>query len=159
MKKLSKDSLIKQFKILVDTREQLPYKFPKKQMETIGLPYGDYTIEYDGKSYLDQIVVERKSRVGELFSASGSSRDRFERELEKMRDVKYKWIMCEFDFMEMTNNPPPGLLEISVVYGSIASWQIKYNIPFIFTGNRQNTRNLLWKYFYNFTKYEILKLK
>lgn len=155
MRKKSLDTQIKELVIATDTREQLSYKFGNTAFAT--LPYADYSVVYRGKLYLDKIAIERKSSVSELYSATGRERDRWERELEKMKSVKFKWVLCEFNFMDIVNAQPPGKLEASCVYGSICSWQIEYGIPFIFAGNRANARGLMWKLFYEFVKKEVLK--
>ena len=157
MRKPSVDTLIKQFQIIVDTREQTPYKFSNSISR--GLKCGDYTVAYNGKSYEDKIVVERKSNVSELFAFSGSQRDRFCKELEKMKDVKYKYLLMEFELMDIVNSQPPGLLEPSIVFSTLCSFAIRYQIPFLFCGNRNNARGIMYKLFEFFIKYEVLKIK
>ena len=154
MRKPSQDSIIRKFNILIDTREQQPYLFPNSVEYT--LPYGDYSIEYNGAYYYNQIIVERKGAVSELFSATGSQRDRWERELEKLRVIPIRLVLCEFDYMDIVNDQPPGKLPASAVYGSIAKWHGVFNIPFIFCGNKRNARGFLFKLFYEFVKYKIV---
>ena len=156
MRKPSVDTLIKQFQIVIDTREQTPYKFSNSISR--GLKYGDYTVSYNGKSYEDKIVIERKSAISELYSATGKERERWERELEKLKKVEIKMVLCEFSFLDIVNFPPPGILEASAVYGSIASWQVVYGVPFIFCQNRNNARAYTWKVFYEFVKHRILEV-
>ncbi len=157
MRKPSQKSLIERFRIIVDSREQTPYRYPRSYVR--GLPYGDYTVEYDERLYLDKIVIERKSNVSELFAFSGSQRDRFVRELEKMKDVKYKYLVFEFELLDIVNKQPPGLLDPKIVYSTLCSFAIKYNIPFLFCGNRVNARAMTYKLFEFFVKYEILGIK
>lgn len=155
MRKPSLDTEIKKMVILTDTREQLPYKFPNQRF--CKLDYADYTVEYDGKSYLDQIVIERKSNVSELFQATGSSRERWCRELERMKDVPVRFVLCEFSFNDIVNCQPPGILSASAVYGSCIKWHGVDGLPFIFCGNRVNARGYLYKIFYEYVKWKILK--
>jgi len=155
-KKQEQEELINRFKILTDTREQQPYGFPNTKIVT--LPYGDYTVEYDGKSYLDKICIERKGSISELFSFSGKGRERFIRELEKMKDVKFKYILIEGDFLSIVNDQPPGILPASNVYATIFSFMIKYQITPLFFNNHQNGRSALYKILQFFVKYEILKI-
>ena len=157
-RKQSKESLLKEFKVVVDSGEQLPYKFGKDRTIIQGLPYGDYTLIYNGRLYHDQIVIERKSRVSELFAFSGSQRDRFCRELEKMKDVKYKYLLFEFSLLDIVNKQPPGILSASIVYSTICSFAIKYQIPFLFCDNRINARGITYKLLEFFFKYEVLEL-
>jgi len=154
--KEKQNETINKFIILTDTREQKPYKFPNTKICT--LPYGDYTVEYDGKNYLDQIVIERKGGVGELFGFAGTGRERFVRELEKMRDVKYKYILCEFDYLSIVNNQPPGILPASQVYATMFSFMIKYQITPLFFNSYANGRDALYTILRYFVKYEILKI-
>ena len=155
MKKLSIKDQIQDFTILVDSREQTPWKFDNSIIK--GLPSGDYSIQWHGMDMNNRIVIERKSSVSELFSASGTDRDRWERELERLKDVEYKWVICEFPFLDFVNNTPPGKMLPSVVYGSICSWMIKYKIPFIFCENRINARSVAYKLLQFFVKYEIIE--
>lgn len=156
-KKDELDEKLNRFKILTDTREQIPFKFPNTKV--CCLPYGDYTVEYDGKSYIDQIVIERKGGIGELFGFSGTGRERFVRELEKMEGVKYKYILIEGDYLSIVNNQPPGIMPASTVYATIFSFMIKHNITPLFFNNHQNCRSALYIIFKFFVKYEILGIK
>jgi hypothetical protein len=157
MRKPSLDSLIKKMVILTDNREQTPWRFPNQRNCT--LKSGDYSVEYDGKSYEDIIIIERKSSVSEIFSATGSGRERWERELERLQGVYYRFVLCEFDYMSFLNDAPPGRLATSAVYGSIPSWHIQYNTPFVMCGNRVNARAYAYKIFYEFIKYKVLENK
>ena len=157
MKKKSKESLINNFKIFTDNREQNPWTYAGYTIFGT-LSYGDYTIFHNGKIYSDQIIIERKGAVSEIFQASGKERERFEKELEKMKDAPHKYILCEFDFMEATNNPPPGVMSITSVYGSICKWMVFYNIPFIFCGNRRNARAVCFKLLQEYFEHKILNL-
>jgi len=157
MKKPSIDALCRDFDIIQDTREQEPFKFNRAIVQ--GLPFGDYTIVHNGKNYINEIVCERKGSVSEIYALTGKERDRFERELQKMTVSRRRFVLCEFDYLELVQNPPPGILEPQSVYGTIISFWTRYNIPFFFMGNRANARNFLYKTFYFFVKYEILKIK
>ena len=154
--KKDEEKAINDFRVVVDNREQLPFKFSNIMYTT--LPYGDYTIEYAGKIYIDKIVIERKGNVSELFAFSGSNRERFCRELEKMKNEKYKYLLFEFDFMDIVNKQPYGKLPASTVFATLFSFMIKYQITPLFCGNRTNARNTLYKLFQFFVKYEILGL-
>ena len=157
MKKIDKEKL-DEFLIQVDNREQVPWLFGNRTVFK-SLPAGDYTVIYNDVSYQDKIVIERKSSVSELFQATGRERERFERELEKLAVVKYKWIVCEFDYLAIVNEQPPGILQPIAVYGSILAWHVKFNVPFFFAGNRKNARASSYKLLENYVKYKILELK
>lgn len=81
-------------KIIRDTREKNPFNFffyPEIELEVRKLDCGDYLIEDK------QIIFERKATSGEIYLnlASKKNKDRFFREIEKLK--KYKaYIICEF---------------------------------------------------------------
>lgn len=65
------------------------------------LDQGDYAIE----GYEDLMVIERKGSVSEWAQNLGVNWDRFERELERSRHIKYFWIVLEFDMKDVMNFP------------------------------------------------------
>ena len=78
------------FTIIVDTREQLPFDFERFGVETVrqGLTAGDYGIV--GMP----VVVERKTGE-DLYSCMTVGRDRFERELERLRSYEFSAVVVE----------------------------------------------------------------
>jgi len=158
---MTKDDIeaINKFKILTAKNEQLPYKFPNTKFFTMPMGHGDYTIEYNNRAYYSKIVAERKSSVTELYEATGSQRARWERELENLSKIDIKVVLCEFSYLDIVNKQNHGKLSSASVYGSICKWQAVYGIPFIFCENRANARNFLYKMFFEYVKYKILKLK
>ena len=86
---------------VVDSREQLPLQLgPPMRDEfedggsyTDGLSEGDYSVAIDGKAPLP-VRLERKS-LGDLYGCVGFGRDRFERELERLRQYDYCALILE----------------------------------------------------------------
>jgi DNA excision repair protein ERCC-4 len=70
-------------KILIDTREQLPFTFTAYDVapEPAALPVGDYSLP----GFQDRASIERKSLEDLIGCLMGSNRERFERELYKAR--------------------------------------------------------------------------
>ena len=74
--------------VLIDTREQdlhilkdldslsVPYKRRK-------LDYGDYSFEWNGKSYENEIIIERKATFDELIGNFTKGRKRFQNEFRR----------------------------------------------------------------------------
>ena len=147
---------INSFTVQIDTREQTPWKFDKS--ESICLPYGDYSLKYEDKSYIGEIAIERKSSVSELYGFTGKERDRFVREMERMKDVKYKYILCEFNYLDIARFDY-GKVQPTTVMATIWSFCIKYQIPILFCGNRCQARATLYKLFQFYVKYSVLGMK
>lgn len=97
--------------IIIDTREKKnPWQFDKTSA-TISfrkLDTGDYSI--DGME--DILCIERKASVAEL--AQNITDKRFARELERMVNFKYKFLILEFDYRHIDVFPEGGSLPPNV---------------------------------------------
>ena len=91
--------------ILVDTREQRPYQFPRQVVAT--LPTGDYSLVVKSAAGTQQhgIVVERKTKE-DLFSSLGQRRARFEREMQRMAGYDYAALVIEATLDDLLRKPP-----------------------------------------------------
>ncbi len=76
------------------------------QIELSSLKTGDYSI----KGFENEICIERKASVSEL--ASNITEKRFQREIERMSEIRHPFIFLEFSMREIdrypfcTNLPP-----------------------------------------------------
>lgn len=80
--------------LLVDSREQLPLKFEGiegvDKVETIGLPFGDYTCMIDGRQV--PVCFDRKS-LGDLYGTMTNGYERWKREMAKAKEHGHKLIL------------------------------------------------------------------
>jgi len=67
------------------------------------LDTGDYTIEMDGVCMSSYVTIERKGSISEW--AKNVTEARFERELERLDDIQYAWILLEFNMTDVLNYP------------------------------------------------------
>jgi len=83
--------------IIIDTREKFPWSFDKTSASTVvrKLDTGDYAIE----GLEDVLCIERKMSVAEI--ANNITAERFERELKRMAEFKYKFLILEFDYRDI----------------------------------------------------------
>lgn len=105
-------------KIIIDTREQKPWKF--RSPIVAALKTGDYSVA----GFEDRICIERKSCVSEI--AGNFIEDRFWREMERMSTFDRK--ICIFEF-------PESLVAIYPRLSGIPKWKQKYirvRPPFLF---------------------------
>lgn len=135
--------------IIKDTREKEgkgwtwePEEEAKNGIKIVGtidqvLDAGDYSI----KGFEDQIRIERKQNFSELFGnmTPVANRERFERELEKLRNVPYRYLLIEgtitSDLLGMTvpqffKSPPSSALMRWLI-----GLQMDYDINFIPVGD------------------------
>lgn len=124
------------FTILIDTREQRPFKFEGfkgdakdkerpliVRTEIATLQTGDYSI----RGFENRYVVERKSAI-DLFGCIGRDRERFEREIDRMN--KLEWggdVLVESDWRDLMLRPPEfSKLQPKTISRTIKSWRFGY---------------------------------
>ena len=129
--------------IVVDTREQKPYRFTRCQVKT--LPTGDYSLV----GLEDCIAIERKS-AADLAGSLGSGRARFRRELERLAQLDYAAIVVEASLKQLLQPPPFSRMHPKAVVNSMLAWSVQYRMPVFFAGDRAHghavTYQLLTKY-------------
>lgn len=122
-----------QFAVVVDSREQAPYRFTgilddKTCLEIVvplrhyGLKSGDYSIA----GLEDVVAVERKS-LKDFYQSISSERDRFEREIARLNEsYRYALVVIEGDYEAIAN--PQGFTTVAAktAFRTIQSWEVRY---------------------------------
>ena len=123
---LNPDALV----ALVDTREQWPLEL-NLPTERATLPTGDYTLQ----GMEEDICVERKS-LPDLVSCLTSGRERFERELQRMRAYPSRAVVVEAGWHDLATGNYRSRLNPKSATPTVASWTGRFCVPFLFLGNR-----------------------
>jgi hypothetical protein len=123
------------FVILVDGREKSPWHFksiPSKsdsnlivQTKYAHLKTGDYTIE----GMESVISIERKSKP-DAYMSFGINRGRFEKELERLSEMRYAAVIFESDWTDLVRQPPHSDFNPRSMFGSIVAWSQRYGVQF-----------------------------
>ena len=93
------DDFRKSARIIVDTREKNNFSiinfFNENEIKwkSHKLNFGDYSLELDGRSYENSIVIERKGSLDELAGNLTKGRERFGREFERAHKERCKVIL------------------------------------------------------------------
>ena len=66
----------------------------------------------------------------------GPERDRFKRELLRLRAYPCKAVVIEADLKTIMAGRYRSKVSPAAVIGSIASWMTRYRVPFVFCGDR-----------------------
>lgn len=134
------------FVVIVDSREQAPYSFSGfvsdakdgrrpliVRTKVQGLTTADYSIE----GFEDHVAVERKS-LEDLYGTIGAGRDRFERELQRLSELKVAHVVIEATWPQIVGSPPKRTkLPPKTVFRSINAWEQRYpTIHFHAMGSR-----------------------
>lgn len=107
--------------------------------EEFKLKTGDYTI----KGLEDIFTIERKSSTAEI--AMNIYQPRFERELERLEQLKYPIIICEFEFNDILIFPHNSGIPQNkwhklrttgnYLFGRIMDYQVRFKTRWIFAGD------------------------
>jgi hypothetical protein len=136
------------FTILIDTREQEPWEFFDVETKAHALQTGDYTIE----GCADFLCIERKKSAGEL--NKNIVTPRFNKELDRMLDFKYAYLILEFSIDDILNFPvgsniPKHIWKKLKVTGRymlkrLAEIEIDYNVRVLPCGTRVAAQHMAY---------------
>ena len=124
------------FRVIVGTREQLPYDFstlwdgPAGRSNLIdvpvvrlGLPVADYAIEgHPG------FILERKSKA-DLYGSISQARENFESRLRRMHDeFDSPWVLVEAEWYELLTAPPQhSKFSPKSLTRTILAWMVRFH--------------------------------
>jgi len=133
------------FDVIVDTREQYPWSFASSTIIDNVIHKKLDTGDYSMAGFEDVLCIERKKSVAEL--ATNITDDRFKRELERMAQFKYKFLLLEFNYYQIDQYPEgsdipkrlQGKIKVtgSFIIKCLTEIQIKHDIHIMACGNAQ----------------------
>lgn len=129
--------------IIIDSREQRPLHFKALASARGTLATGDYSIA--GLTHL--VAVERKS-LDDLLACVGRDRDRFKRELQRLRTHRFRLLVIEADAATIDRGEWRSNLQPSHVLGSLAAWQAQYGLPVWLAGDHDGAARYVERYLY-----------
>uniref|UniRef100_A0A6M3LR84 Putative nuclease n=1 Tax=viral metagenome TaxID=1070528 RepID=A0A6M3LR84_9ZZZZ len=138
------------FTLVIDTREQAPLfatgSLPKGLLVVRDtLSVGDYSV----RGFESQIAVERKT-IYDLLTCLGNERERFKRELEKLKDYEWRSIVLEGTEEELLQFHDFSLMHPESVRQSVVSINIRYGIQFYFSPKRSSIERWVLDHFIKF---------
>ncbi len=119
-------------KIIIDTREQLPYEFDGAPSVVRHLRTGDYSLE----GLEDRVAVERKSKE-DAYGCVGSGRRRFIRCLKRLAALDRAIVVIEADLADFASPPAYTRINAASAVGSYISWMVQWGVPVVFAGTRE----------------------
>ena len=118
--------------ILIDSREQDPLVFAHLPSERSTLDTGDYSVK--GLTHL--VACERKS-LDDLLGCVGRERDRFRRELQRLRAYRFRMLVIEASAADLERGEWRSHLLPAHVLGSLAAWTAQFALPIWLAGDHQ----------------------
>ena len=120
-------------RIVVDSREKSPFSFNGYSVEVQDgtLEAGDYSVA----GFTRRVAVERKE-LGDLVGCLGTDRDRFERELARLRGYDCAAVVVEAPAVALRTGRYLGRLDSWAAWQSVLAFSMRYRMPFIFCADR-----------------------
>ena len=121
-------------KVIIDTREQLPYSFDDEKVEAVPkkLGAGDYSLE----GYEDRVAVERKT-MDDFVNSVVHGRKRFYKELRKLAEYELACVVIEASLAEIHDGLYISAAHPNAVFGSAVSITVDFGVPVFFCSSRQ----------------------
>ena len=123
------------FIMVVDTREQKPLFKPKPWIVNHGLNSGDYSIQ----GFEDVITIERKS-IPDLLGTLGKGRIRFEKELNRMSEYKWKGLLIEGLENDVYQPNDFSSMHPNSIYHSLAAIETKWGMCIYYAKDKKHAR-------------------
>ncbi len=132
-------------KIIIDTREQTPLIFTRYESERGTLQSGDYSIS----GLTHKFAVERKS-IDDLVQSVTRERERFERELHRLRGYDFKRLLIIGTEDEIINRHYHSKVNPKSILHSVNAFEVRYDIPIIWAKNATIGARYIekWAYWY-----------
>ena len=133
--------------ILIDSREQLPLEFKEAQTEITPLTTGDYSLT----NFENEICIERKS-LDDLLSSLGKGRERFMREVQRMRGFEYSALVIEAPLGEIVSGNWRSHMNPVSVFGSLQSLSVAHGIHVFWAESRELAASLVEGLLFHYLK-------
>ena len=118
--------------VIIDTREQTPWRFSAEVEVARGtLHTGDYSLA----GHESAICIERKS-LDDLVQTVTRGRERFERELERMRSFAFKAVLIEASLADLRDHRYTSQALPAAIFGSCCCLHVDYGVPFLWCHDR-----------------------
>ncbi len=127
--------------IVIDSREQRPFAFHARPatVQVGTLEAGDYSLA----GFERQIAVERKS-LQDLVGCLGRERERFERELVRLRGYDVAVVVVEAAQIELRLGRYRGGLNPAAAWQSVIAFSSRYRVPFVWSNNREDAEGIVY---------------
>ena len=143
-----KKNLTPAFRVIVDTREQAPLAIPAHWRKRGTLHTADYSIE----GFEDEFAIERKS-LQDLVQSLTHERARFTREMERLAAFRFKRVLVEAPYkMLLADSFPFSLAKPRAIRASVATFEVRFNIPFVFADGRKEAVGHVMRWARYFTR-------
>jgi DNA excision repair protein ERCC-4 len=143
-------------RIIQDSREQSPFRFENfpAVVEVAGLEAGDYSLA----GFERRVAVERKS-LPDLVACLGVERERFARELARLRGFDAAAVVCESPAAALRSGSYRAKLNPEAAWQSVLAFMMRYRIAFIFCDSRADAEQATFDLLRHFHRDRVKELQ
>ena len=114
--------------IVVDSREQTPLLFTRLASERGTLQTGDYSFRGGEELF----AIERKSVPDLVACCMGAERDRFSRELHRLRGYRFKRLLIVGTREEIERGDYRSNVVPKAILATLAAFEVRFDVPVVF---------------------------
>ncbi len=132
--------------VVIDSREQTPLVFARLQSERGILTTGDYSFSGGEETF----SIERKS-VGDLVGCVvGENRERFFRELHRLRGYRFKRLLIVGSREQIEAGDYHSNVKPKAVLATLAALEVRFDVPCVFAPSPKDAARQIesWAYWF-----------
>jgi DNA excision repair protein ERCC-4 len=134
--------------VVIDTREQDPLVFERLTSVRGTLQTGDYSVA----GLQDLFSIERKTVSDLVGCCMGDNRERFERELHRLRGFRFKRLLVVGSEAEILAGAYHSNIKPQAVLASVCAWEMRYDLPVVFVPTAQAGARLVERWAFYFAR-------
>ena len=136
--------------IVIDSREQHPFTFTGPRYAGCRTMVGTLqAADYSLAGLETHVAVERKS-LPDLVQCLGRERARFVREMQRAAAYDSFAVVVEANYTDLSTHKYNGQLTAHSACQSIAAFQVRYPVQFLFAGTRAAAEYACWSFLRQF---------
>jgi DNA excision repair protein ERCC-4 len=134
--------------IVVDTREQEPLSFTRLKSIRGTLTTGDYSVA----GLEDVFSIERKTVADLVACCMGDNRERFERELHRLRGYRFKRLLVVGSEGDILAGAYHSNIKPQAVMATLCAFEVRYDVPVVFVPSAENGARLIERWAFYFAR-------
>jgi ERCC4-type nuclease len=134
--------------IVIDTREQEPLAFERLASVRGTLQTGDYSVA----GLQDLFSIERKTVRDLVGCCMGENRERFGRELHRLRGYRFKRLLVVGSEAEILAGQYHSNINPNAVLATLCAFEARYDLPVVFVPTAQAGARLVERWAFYFAR-------
>ncbi len=131
--------------VVIDTREQTPLPFARLATVQDTLQTGDYSFRGGERIF----AVERKSIADLVGCCAGDNRDRFFRELHRLRGFRFKRLLVVGERSQIEAGDFRGHTRPAAILATLGTLEARFDVPVVFDPSPESAARRIesWAYY------------